>query len=200
VKYRGVVLKGGRIYTKYKGKMRLWSPYRSKLAAAMKKGLKNFPFEKTSTILYLGAASGTTVSHLSDVCSNGWIFAVEISPRIFRDLLALAEERKNIIPILADARKPEKYGYMVSQVDIIYQDIAQRDQTEILLKNLQFLKPGGYIFYAIKTRSIDVSKKPSVVVSEEAKKIKDKIKILEKISLEPYAKDHYMLVGIKKSE
>ena len=46
---------------------RSWNPTRSKLAAAVMKGISTMPVKPGSSVLYLGAASGTTVSHVSDV-------------------------------------------------------------------------------------------------------------------------------------
>ena len=114
---------------------RYWNPEKSKLAAFLVKKGKTFPLEPNSTILYLGAASGTTVSHISDICQNGRIFAVEVAKNPFRELLNLAEKRPNIVPILEDANQPDIYSRLVGQVDIMYQDIAQRNQTDIFIKN-----------------------------------------------------------------
>ena len=120
---------------------RIWDPRRSKLAAAILKGLKRFSLKESWKVLYLGAASGTTVSHLSDILRRGKIFAVEIAPRVFADLFFLSEKRENIYPILADAKQIWQYSGLVPVVDFVYQDIAQKDQTEIFLENCKaFLK------------------------------------------------------------
>lgn len=180
---------------------RTFDPYKSKLGAALRKGMKTFPFKPESKILYLGAASGTTVSHISDIMENtGQIFAVEFSPRSMRDLVSIAERRKNIYPILADARFPEQYATFVPTVDIVYEDVAQPSQAEILNTNVQtFLKKGGYFFLAVKARSIDVVEKPEVIFAQVEKELKDYgLKILEVIDLEPYEKDHVMIVGQKE--
>ena len=108
---------------------RTWDIYRSKIAAAIEHGLQNFPFKENTKILYLGAGNGTTVSHFSDVCTQGQIFAVEFSARSAIDLFMLAKQRKNIVPLLADANHLLSYLAIAPEVDVIYQDIAQRDQT-----------------------------------------------------------------------
>jgi len=173
---------------------RRWDPFRSKLAAAIRKGLKNFPFSKNTKLLYLGASTGTTVSHLSDIILKGGIYAVEISPQAMGSLMEVAEERENIIPILADARKPEEYAE-IGKVDVIYQDVAQPDQDDILILNAKkFLKKGGYAFFCVKSQSIDVTKKPEEVFENVKKKIKQYFEIEEEIPLEPYDKDHLFLV------
>ena len=170
---------------------RIWDPRRSKLAAAILKGLKRVSLKESWKVLYLGAASGTTVSHLSDILRRGKIFAVEIAPRVFADLFFLSEKRKNIYPILADARQIWQYSGLVPVVDFVYQDIAQKDQTEIFLENCKaFLKKGGYGIIMIKARSIDVTKKPSKIFREERKKIEKEMEVLQILDLSPYEKDH----------
>lgn len=176
---------------------RHWNPYRSKLAALVLKGCRHFPFARDSKVLYLGAASGTTVSHISDIAVNGAIYAVEISPRAIRDLIRLAERRKNIIPILADANKPLSYRAMVpASVDVLYQDVAQRNQLEIFLNNAEiYLGFGGYGLLMVKARSIDVTKTPEKLFSHvEAELNKKSMKILAKHNLEPFDKDHMAIV------
>lgn len=174
---------------------RLWDAFRSKLAGAMKKGLKEFPFKRGSKVLYLGASYGTTVSHLSDIMgSEGEIYAVEVAHQCMHDLIELAERRDNIIPIHADAKKPEEYEE-VGEVEVIYQDVAQPDQDEILLRNARmFLKKGGIAMMAIKSQSIDVTKDPKVVYEEVIGKLSKEFDVLEKLKLEPFDKDHMFLV------
>ena len=173
---------------------RRWDPFRSKLAGAIRKGLRNFPFLKNTKVLYLGASTGTTVSHLSDIIREGEIYAVEISPHSMNSLIDVAEKRENIIPILADARKPEEYAE-IGKVDVIYQDVAQPDQDDILILNAKrFLKKGGYALFCVKSQSIDVTKKPKDVFESVKNKIKQYFEIEEEIPLDPYDKDHLFLV------
>ena len=177
---------------------RLWDPFRSKLAASIMNELDYFPFENKTKVLYLGASTGTTVSHISDIVgSNGIVFAVEHASRVARDFLdRVASFRSNIIPILQDARKPKEYFSVFGKVDVVYVDIAQPDQTKIAIENCEmFLKKGGYFFLVIKTRSIDVTKDPKRIVSEEIEKLKTKFEILQSIDLHPYDKDHAMVVA-----
>lgn len=178
---------------------RLWDPFRSKLAAAIKKQLKNFPFKKASKVLYLGASTGTTVSHVSDIVGDeGEIFAIEISHQAIKNLLKLSEQRKNIIPILGDARQPETYKD-VGKVEMIYQDVSQPDQSDIIITNAQkFLVDNGVAMFAIKSQSIDVTKKPKEVFEIELAKLVKHFEILEKIELEPFDKDHLFVVLRKK--
>lgn len=151
-----------------------------------------------NNVLYLGAASGTTASHVSDIISrSGLVFCVEFSARTVRDLINVTEVRTNMIPILADARIPEQYRRFVFNVDAIYQDVAQPQQADILVKNAYcFLKNKGVAFLAIKARSIDVTKEPSAIFEKEIKTLQDNnFEILEKIDLEPYDKDHTLVVA-----
>jgi fibrillarin-like pre-rRNA processing protein len=176
---------------------RSWNPHKSKLAAGILNGLQTFPFSPESSILYLGAASGTTASHLSDICSDGLVYCVEFSPRTARELVYTCEKRENMIPILEDASNPELYADMVTEVDVIYQDIAQPNQSEILKENCIFLKDGGYWFICIKSRSIDVTAEPKSIFKKEAKFLRKFLEIQERIPLEPYEKDHLLVVGRK---
>jgi len=179
---------------------RIWNPYRSKLAAAIHNGLQIFPFSSGTKVLYLGASTGTTVSHISDVVGEfGHIYCVEFAPRVFSSLTSLCETRKNMIPILADANKPEDYIFQVEEVDVIYQDLAQIDQSKIFIKNVDiFLKQDGIGILAIKARSIDVTKDPNEVFKGEKKILASNgLKIIEEIKLTPYEKDHAFFV-VKK--
>lgn len=175
---------------------RIWDPNRSKLAAAIKKNIKNIPLEKNMKILYLGVAHGFTATFLSNIIGNkGIIYGVEFSERCFNELLPLCEKYKNIVPILADARKPEEYK-LIEKVDIVYCDLAQPDQTEIAIRNCKFLKQNGYLFLTIKTRSIDVTKSPKDIVKQEIEKLKD-FKLLDWKMLDPFEKDHGFVIAKK---
>jgi fibrillarin-like pre-rRNA processing protein len=175
--------------------LRLWNPKRSKLASAILNGLEEFPIKHDSHVLYLGAASGTTASHVCDIASHGMVYCVEFSKRTFRELLNTAEGRRNLIPILADARKPEEYLGLLERCDLIYQDVAQANQSEILIENARmYLREGGHVIIAIKARSIDSARGPKNVIATEIAKLKD-VKITQVIDLEPYEKDHSLVVG-----
>ncbi len=152
---------------------REWDPNRSKLCAFLEKE-GSLPIEPDMDILYLGAGDGTTVSHLSDIVTDGKIFAVELARNPYQNLNSLAEKRKNIFPIMADARKTEKYEDIASSVDFVYQDISQRDQAEIFLKNIRFLKEDHWGMIAVKARSIDVSEPPQVVYERVEEKLAEK--------------------------
>lgn len=173
---------------------RIWDPHHSKLAALIVKGAA-IPLKKDSAVLYLGAANGTTVSHISDIVSEGTVFAVEFSPRSMKDLIRTSAPRKNLIPILADACHPELYKNMVTQVDIIYQDVAQREQAGIATRNARvFLKKEGFLILIIKSRSIDSTKKAHDVIDGEIKRLEGSFKIKEKIELEPFHSDHSAVI------
>jgi fibrillarin-like pre-rRNA processing protein len=177
---------------------RIWDPFRSKLAAALTIGLDVFPIKQGTKVLYLGTSTGTTVSHISDIVDyNGIIFAVEHASRVARDFLdRVAILRKNIIPILHDARHPEQYFSVYGKVDVVYSDIAQPDQTEIAISNCKmFLKDGGYLFLVIKTQSIDVTQQPKKTIENEIKKLHPNFSVIQNIDLEPYDKDHAMVVA-----
>ena len=177
---------------------RIWNPFRSKLAASIMNGLKDFPFNKKSDVLYLGVSTGTTISHISDIVGqDGTIFGIEHATRVARDFLdRVASHRKNIVPIIQDARKPEEFFSVYKKVDVVYVDIAQPDQTDIAIENCKlYLKSGGYLFLIIKTRSIDVTKDPKRVIKNEIKKLESLFEIKQTIDLQPYDKDHAMVIA-----
>jgi fibrillarin-like pre-rRNA processing protein len=178
---------------------RAWNPRRSKLCAAIKNGLEHNPIRKNSVILYLGASTGTTPSHLSDILTSGGLYAVEISAHSMKTLIQLCEKRKNIIPILADARNPQSYSE-VGKVDIVYEDVASPEQAEILLKNCRmFLKSGGYAMIAIKSQSIDVTRNPEETYAQVEREISGELEVLEKINLEPFEKGHLFMLLRKRA-
>ena len=177
---------------------RIWNPFRSKLAAAIMNDLKNFPFNQKSDVLYLGVSTGTTISHISDIVNQGGtIFGIEHASRVARDFLdRVATHRKNIVPIIQVARRPEEFFSVYKKVDIVYVDIAQPDQTNIAIENCRlYLKSGGYLFLVIKTRSIDVVKDPKMVIKDEIKKLETLFEIKQTIDLHPYDKDHAMVIA-----
>jgi fibrillarin-like pre-rRNA processing protein len=193
----GVIKKQGKIFTENfeeynkKIKYRAWNPYKSKLAAAILKGL-NIDLKPDLEILYLGAATGTTVSHISDIVRNGLIYAVEISPFAAKKLVQLAEKRVNIIPIVEDANHPDSYSVFVPMVDFIYQDISQRNQAEIFINNTSnYLKEKKQGILIVKARSIDVSLKPKDAYNQVCSELeKNNLKIIKTVDLSPYEKDH----------
>ncbi|MBA3286031.1 MAG: fibrillarin-like rRNA/tRNA 2'-O-methyltransferase [Nitrosopumilus sp.] len=176
---------------------RLWDPFRSKLAGAILKGLRENPIKESSKVLYLGASTGTTVSHVSDIIgNNGIVFPVEPSVRVARELLEnVSSKRNNIIPILSDARNYLKYYGYFGIVDVVYSDIAQPDQTMIAIDNSKsYLKDNGDLLIIIKTRSIDVLTDPKIVTQNEAKKLEaNNFTINQIINLEPFEKDHSLI-------
>uniref|UniRef100_A0A0N5CDS1 rRNA 2'-O-methyltransferase fibrillarin n=1 Tax=Strongyloides papillosus TaxID=174720 RepID=A0A0N5CDS1_STREA len=177
---------------------RVWNPFRSKLGAAIMAGIGNIYIKPGSKLLYLGAASGTTVSHCSDLVGpEGLVYAVEFSHRSGRDLLGVAKKRPNIIPIVDDARHPHKYRMLVGMVDNVFSDVAQSDSTRILSLNAQyFLKNGGHVILSIKASCIDSTAQPEAVFAEEAQKLKqDGFKLREQIGLEPYERDHAIITA-----
>jgi fibrillarin-like pre-rRNA processing protein len=188
--------KGTRVYneqliTEDNTEYRSWNPFRSKLAAALLKGL-SIDIAADAQILYLGAATGTTVSHLSDIITNGAIYAVETSPVVAINLLKVSEKRPNIIPILSDANHPERYQSIVPPVDLIYQDISQRNQADIFTRNITaYLKPKGIGLIMVKARSIDVALKPKQAYELVSTYLQQqKLKIKKTFELAPFEKDH----------
>lgn len=176
------------------GEFRTWDPHHSKLAALILKGFMP-PITESSSILYLGAAAGSTASHISDIACKGLVYAIEFSPRVMKNLISVCEPRPNMIPIFADANHPERYMHLVDEVDLIYQDISQRNQAEIALKNVKyFLKEEGCLILMIKARSIDVAADVKDVFRKEVEKLREQVSVLKTMK-PPLYRDHLAVIA-----
>jgi fibrillarin-like pre-rRNA processing protein len=175
------------------GDWRVWDTNRSKLGAMLALGFDT-GLVGGESVLYLGAASGTTVSHVADFC--GPTYAVEFSARPVRDLLSVAESRERLFPLLKDARKPETYGHVVeSDLDVLVQDVATRGQAEVAIRNARFLDDDGRLLLAVKARSEDVTASPSDVFDRVLAQLEDRYEVLETGRLEPHHADHLGVVA-----
>ena len=205
----GIYRKEGLIYTKNSDKgssvygenlisfdgveYRRWVGKRSKVGAAVQNGM-DIELRSDMNVLYLGAASGTTVSHFSDILTDGIVVGVEYSDTVIKDLVSLAERRDNIAPVLGNARNPEEYEDYLEGYDYVFQDISQRDQPEIFLKNCRkYLKEDGIGLFAIKARSISDSRPKDEIFAEVKEKVSKEFDIVDEIELEPYEKEHMIL-------
>ncbi|MBW3000029.1 fibrillarin-like rRNA/tRNA 2'-O-methyltransferase [Candidatus Woesearchaeota archaeon] len=215
-KFHGIYEEGKKLFTKNlipgssffgekltkqgKEEFREWEPSRSKLAAALAKKISQIGIRPNYKVLYLGASHGYTVSFVSDIVGKqGFVFALDFAPRTTRDLVFLCQERSNIAALLADAFQPQTYYHQVMQVDAVFQDIAQRNQVEIFLKNCKvFLKKEGFGTLVIKSRSIDIAKKPKQVFKEAKQQLEKEIIIVDYRELGPFQKDHCIFVCKKK--
>lgn len=174
---------------------REWSPTKSKIAAGLAKGVKGIVIKEGDAVLYLGIASGTTASHISDcVGKSGIIFGIDIAPVGMRQLVFLSHQRHNIVPILTDAGHPEKYFHRICQCDLLIQDLAQKNQVDIFLNNLQFIKPGGIGILSVKSRSVDITKTPRQIYETVLQQLEKHIKIIDWKELDPYEMDHALFV------
>ena len=193
---------GERLVQQRNVEYRIWDPYRSKLAASILRGLDSMPIRRGQKVLYLGSASGTTASHVSDIVTQtGHVYCVDFAPRSMRELLDnVCRFRSNVTPILNDARTPEMYSTFVKSVDGIYCDVAQPQQAKILADNADlFLDEGSWSMLAVKSQSIDVTKKPSKIYKREAKTLENRGFFIKEIKLlEPYEKAHAMIVSLLK--
>lgn len=181
-----------------KTEYRVWNPFRSKVAAAVLGGVEDIHIAPGTKLLYLGAASGTTVSHCSDIVGpEGVVYAVEFSNRSGRDLVEMAKKRPNVVPIVDDARHPLKYRMLVGMVDTIFADVAQPDQARIVGINAEhFLKQGGFCVISIKANCIDSTAPAASVFASEVQKLKEALfKPKEQITLEPYERDHAVVIA-----
>ncbi|MCL2510255.1 MAG: fibrillarin-like rRNA/tRNA 2'-O-methyltransferase [Methanomassiliicoccaceae archaeon] len=190
----GVKVYGEKLVKVSDREYREWNPRKSKLAAYIKAGGKAFPIKRDSKILYLGASSGTTASHISDVAEDGKIYCVEFAPRMFRDLVNTCAARPNMIPILGDAINPEEYEFAIGLLDMVYADIAQKRQADIIADNMDLFNADiGMV--AIKARSEDVTSEPAEIYKAAEKRLKERgFKVLDSKDLEPYENAHRMIV------
>ncbi len=188
----------------YEGiELRYWNPYRSKLSAAILSGAEHLPSFRSKRLLYLGAASGTTASHVSDLMDlDGLVYCVEFSTRNARNLVKLCELRVNMIPIVSDARQPHVYGAFMEPVDIIYQDVSQPDQVEILKTNIEwFLKKSGYFLLALKTQSIDTTIPPEMVHQKVLGQLESSgYQVVESLNIHQYQAHHWFIIGKIRDE
>jgi fibrillarin-like pre-rRNA processing protein len=199
--YSKNLVPGKRVYGEklisFKGEeYREWDPFRSKLAAMILEKPSLEFLTKDLNCLYLGASSGTTISHLSDIVYEGVIYGVEFAERSMRQLIQNVDKRKNIIPILSNANFPENYANSIfTQIDLIYQDVAQPNQAQIAIENCNYyLKDNGFLILAIKSQSIDSVQKSEITYIKE-KKILEKAgyEIIESINIHKYAANHIIL-------
>jgi fibrillarin-like pre-rRNA processing protein len=175
------------------GEWRLWDERRSKLAATIEAGLDP-GLAGGDRVLYLGAAAGTTVSHVADFA--GPTYAVEFAPGPTRDLLGVAADRPRLFPLLKDARRPETYaGVVESDLDCVIQDVATRDQAAVALGNRRFLADDGRLVAAIKARSEDVTRSPEAVFGDALDRLREGYEVLETARLDPTHDDHLAVVA-----
>jgi fibrillarin-like pre-rRNA processing protein len=176
---------------------RSFPPAATKLAAYIRSGGSAWPFRHDSRVLYLGAGAGTTASYVSDICPHGTVVAVEFAPEPFRELVTVARDRPNVLPVLADARDPSTYSVQVGPpVDVVYQDVAQRDQWEIARRNARALMAGdGTLLLVVKARSVDVARSAHRVFDEVAARAEaDGFRVRETVDIGAYAEGHAVLV------
>lgn len=191
----GTKVYGEKILNKDNSEYRQWDLFRSKLSAAIKNGLEKMPIRKGSKILYLGAAEGTTISHVSDIVGKeGTIFGVDVSERVMRKFIEMCEQRENVVPIIADANKPWTYKDFLAEtkIDLLYQDVAQQNQAQIFLKNAEyFLRKGSQGMLVIKAKSIS-QQDPGNVFRKELGMLSQAFKVKQIVNLKPFEKDHVL--------
>ena len=202
----GVAVRGESL-RKFRGvEHRRWDPNRSKLGAGILR-TRNDPSlllpDAGSTILYLGAGHGTTISHLHDhLCGaknrfGGRLVAVDLAPRCLRDLTYLAEHRPGLVPVLGDARKFDAWGVLIpSRVDWLFQDVAQAGQVEIFLSAVRrFLSHEGIGLLSLKAASERHNDGGDEDIFTEAiAQLSSEVELLEHINLTGFEDQHALFV------
>jgi len=199
---KNLIIKDGTIKTidLNTNEKRIWDPNHSKVAAGIKKGIKDFPINENSKVLYLGAAEGYTISFISDIVSSGMVIGADISAHSMQKLYLLSLERNNLIPLLCDCNKPETYQEILGKdrFDLIIQDIAQKNQVEILIKNSElFLKEKGYVILSLKLSAL-TQKKNSNIKEDQLELFRKHFNLIDQKKLDPFEKKHMLLLGQKK--
>jgi fibrillarin-like pre-rRNA processing protein len=177
---------------------RTFEPGRSKLAAGIVRGWTGPLPRLGERWLYLGAATGTTASHVADLVGpDGCVYALERSPRPFSRLLALAERWSNLRPILDDAREPRRYAEWVPPVDGLYCDIAQPDQVAIVRANAELLLEGAgaRVLVALKTASMGRDRTAEEHLRAAESVLRAGLELAPSIRLDPFHKGHYLVGG-----
>lgn len=174
---------------------RVWDPFRSKFAALCMLR-REIELGREMRVLYLGAAHGTTVSHFADYVEV--VYAVENAPRPMKHLLEVAGKMENVVPIMADARRPDEYAAFMEEVDLLYQDVAAPEQIGIALRNRIFLRKGGHLILMLKAPCIDSSLKPEEVLQDTMGALHSGYEVNEVIWLSPYYPDHAAILGHRK--
>ena len=188
---------GERIVPVRSGSWRRWDPYRSKLSAALVKGFRGPLPQAGERWLYLGAATGTTCSHVADLVGpDGAVYALEMSLRPFARLLRLAERYPNLFPILGDARRPDEYAGWVPPVDGVYSDIAQADQVGIARRNAElFLRNGKPLLLVLKLSSLGRDRTPEGLVERALQELRPFRPVAPPVGLEPFHRQHRFLAA-----
>jgi fibrillarin-like pre-rRNA processing protein len=211
-RFPGVIRAGAELYTPnlvpgravYSEELRVesgveyrhWDPWRSKLAAYLRTPGASLDLSRVKRLLYLGAAHGTTASHLSDLLPRSELYLVEKSATAFPKLLSLSRERENLLPLLADAQLPERYRADVAPVEFLYQDLAQRDQTRIFAENAAAtLAPGARGLLMLKVRSVTQRRSPRTLIQEARAELERAgLDPRPAVDLAPYSRDHAAIV------
>ncbi|MGI0133011.1 MAG: fibrillarin-like rRNA/tRNA 2'-O-methyltransferase [Thermoplasmata archaeon] len=177
--------------------LRRWEPGRSKLGAALAKGWTDPLPRPGERWLYLGAATGTTASHVADlVTPKGAVYAVEKSLRPFARLLRLAEAYPNLLPILGDARRPELYLGTVPPVDGLYLDVAQPDQVDIAWANARlYLRGAGALLLVLKTSSMGRGREPRSHLAHAEARLAQGFELVPSLGLDPFHRRHFLVAG-----
>ena len=177
--------------------LRAWVPTRSKLAAALEVGWEGPLPAEGQRWLYLGAATGTTSSHVADLLGpEGALYAVEKSPRPFQKLLRFAERWPNVRPILADVRSLDEEPFVVPLVDGLYADLPQPDQVELVLRAARrFLKEGGILLLALKTASMGRELSAPMHLERAEQRLGRFFELERTVRLAPWHRGHYFIGG-----
>ncbi len=191
---------------------RRWDPTRSKLGAALvrtRRAPELLLPEEGTTVLYLGAGHGTSISHLHDhLCGaendlSGRLVAVDLAPRCLRELTHMAKSRPGLVPVLGDARKHAAWGVLLPRkVNWLFQDVAQAGQVDIFIAACRrFLERNGTGLLSLKAASERWTGEgeEALFTSVEQTLETSGFEVEERIELAGY-EDNHVLFAVRKLE
>jgi len=191
---------------------RRWDPTRSKLGAALvrtRRAPELLMPEEGTTVLYLGAGHGTSISHLHDhLCGaendlSGRLVAVDLAPRCLRELTHMSKSRPGLVPVLGDARKHAAWGVLLPRkVNWLFQDVAQAGQVDIFIAACRrFLERNGTGLLSLKAASERWTGEgeEALFTSVEQTLESSGFEVEERIELAGY-EDNHVLFAVRKLE
>jgi len=181
------------IPSEFKNQYRDWSPFDSKLSAALFNGLEIFPFKQDSKIFYSDDSLDTTLNHLFDIIGSvGMIYVQKSSIKI--------KNSKNVVMIDNEKNNTVDRHNGKEQFDVIYLDITNNQNLEKEILNQKTnLKNQGFIiiiFYSVsKTNDSSFKNQINNIINHSALSLQ----LIQEVNLAGFFKNSMMVV-LQKTE
>ncbi len=194
---KGFKFKNEKLIYRDQNELRLWKPYRSKLAAGIINGLEIIPLSEDSRILYFGIKNGITLNHMSDIVGqNGKIFA--ISEQIDYSLKNLSKIKENII--LLEQDKSKNFERLITEkVDLLFVDLPETNYSEIIINFKKFLHDSGFLIFIFRTKDARVKNKNSENKLDLFDELNSNFQIIQIINLTDFFKEFSMVLAKNKN-